>query len=126
MDAVLIAYIEHVLVPTLASGDIVIMDNLASHKVAGVRQAIEAAGARILYLPPYSPDLNPIEQASPNSKQCCACQGSANCRSTLERAQDISSHPKNALEVQYSLAYLRLRKLLQQATRRARRTPPTR
>ena len=63
MDAVLIAYIEHVLVPTLASGDIVIMDNLASHKVAGVRQAIEPAGARILYLPPYSPDLNPIEQA---------------------------------------------------------------
>src|SRR3954465_1482908 len=58
-----LAYVEQVLVPTLASGDIVIMDNLASHKVAGVRRAIEAAGARLLYLPPYSPDLNPIEQA---------------------------------------------------------------
>jgi transposase len=58
-----LAYIEQVLVPTLASGDIVIMDNLASHKAAGVRHAIEAAGARLLYLPPYSPDLNPIEQA---------------------------------------------------------------
>jgi transposase len=50
-----------VLAPTLSDGDIV--DNLASHKVAGVREAIEARGARLLYLPPYSPDLNPIEQA---------------------------------------------------------------
>lgn len=57
-----LAYVEQILVPTLASGDIVIMDNLGSHKVAGVRQAIEAAGATLLYLPPYSPDLNPIEQ----------------------------------------------------------------
>jgi transposase len=56
------AYIEQFLVPTLAPGDIVIMDNLSSHKVTGVRHAIEAAGARLLYLPPYSPDLNPIEQ----------------------------------------------------------------
>jgi transposase len=58
-----LAYIEQVLVPTLASSNLVIMDNLASHKVVGVRRAIEAAGARLLYLPPYSPDLNPIEQA---------------------------------------------------------------
>lgn len=56
------AYVEQFLAPTLAPGDIVIMDNLGSHKVAGVRQAIEAAGAMLLYLPPYSPDLNPIEQ----------------------------------------------------------------
>jgi transposase len=56
------AYVEQFLAPTLTPGDIVIMDNLGSHKVAGVRQAIEAAGARLLYLPPYSPDLNPIEQ----------------------------------------------------------------
>jgi len=56
------AYVEQFLAPTLAPGDIVIMDNLGSHKVAGVRQAIEAAGAALLYLPPYSPDLNPIEQ----------------------------------------------------------------
>ena len=58
-----LAYVEQVLVPTLTSGDIVVMDNLGSHKVAGVRTAIEAADARLLYLPPYSPDLNPIEQA---------------------------------------------------------------
>jgi transposase len=56
------AYVEQFLAPTLAPGDIVIMDNLSSHKVAGVRQAIEATGATLLYLPPYSPDLNPIEQ----------------------------------------------------------------
>ena len=58
-----LAYIEQVLAPTLRCGGIVIMDRLGSHKVAGVREAIEAAGARLLYLPPYSPDLNPIEQA---------------------------------------------------------------
>ena len=51
------------LVPSLAPGDIVVMDNLPAHKVAGVRQLIEAAGAALLYLPPYSPDLNPIELA---------------------------------------------------------------
>lgn len=56
-------YVEQVLAPTLSNGEIVVMDNLASHKVAGVREAIEARGARLLYLPPYSPDLNPIEQA---------------------------------------------------------------
>lgn len=57
------AYIEQFLVPTLSPGDIVIMDNLPAHKVAGIRKAIEAAGANLLYLPPYSPDLNPIEMA---------------------------------------------------------------
>jgi transposase len=56
-------YVEKVLVPTLSRGDTVIIDNLASHKVAGVREAIEAVGAKLLYLPPYSPDLNPIELA---------------------------------------------------------------
>lgn len=54
---------EQVLAPSLAPGDIVIMDNLSSHKVAGVREAIKAVGAFLLYLPPYSPDLNPIELA---------------------------------------------------------------
>ena len=58
-----LAYVEQVLVPTLTSGDIVIMDNLASHKVTGVRTAVEGAGALLRYLPPYSPDLNPIENA---------------------------------------------------------------
>jgi transposase len=57
------AYVDQVLVPELRPGDIVIMDNLGSHKGAGVREAIEAAGAGLLYLPPYSPDFNPIENA---------------------------------------------------------------
>lgn len=56
------AYVEQVLVPDLSKGDVVVMDNLPAHKVAGVREAIGAAGAGVLYLPPYSPDLNPIEQ----------------------------------------------------------------
>jgi transposase len=56
-------YVEQVLVPELRDGDIVIMDNLGSHKGAGVRTAIEAASASLLYLPPYSPDFNPIEKA---------------------------------------------------------------
>lgn len=58
-----LAYIDQALVPELTPGDIVVMDNLPAHKVAGVREAIEAAGARLLYLPPYSPDFNPIEMA---------------------------------------------------------------
>lgn len=57
------AYVEQVLVPEIKPGDIVIMDNLPAHKVSGIRDAIEAAGARLLYLPPYSPDFNPIELA---------------------------------------------------------------
>ena len=56
------AWVEQVLVPTLKPGDVVIMDNLGSHKGAAVRHAIRSAGARLLFLPPYSPDLNPIEQ----------------------------------------------------------------
>ena len=56
-------YVERVLAPTLGPGDIVIMDNLGSHKGAGVRAAIEAAGAELRFLPPYSPDFNPIENA---------------------------------------------------------------
>jgi len=56
------AYVRQVLCPTLCEGDIVIADNLSAHKAAGVREAIAAKGARLLYLPPYSPDLNPIEQ----------------------------------------------------------------
>jgi len=61
--AVFLAYVEQVLVPTLKPGDIVIMDNLPAHKAAGVRQAIERAGATFSLLPPYSPDFNPIENA---------------------------------------------------------------
>src|SRR5690606_10778745 len=57
------AYVEQVLAPSLRSGDIVILDNLAAHKIEGARAAVEAVGARLLFLPPYSPDLNPIENA---------------------------------------------------------------
>jgi transposase len=57
------AWVRHMLAPSLDPGDIVVLDNLPAHKVAGVREMIEARGARLLYLPPYSPDFNPIEQA---------------------------------------------------------------
>ena len=57
------AYVEQVLVPTLTKGDIVFMDNLRTHKIDGVREAIAAVGATVRYLPAYSPDLNPIEMA---------------------------------------------------------------
>lgn len=59
---IFLAYVEQVLAPILTPGKIVVMDNLSSHKVEGVRAAIEATGAELRYLPPYSPDLNPIEQ----------------------------------------------------------------
>jgi putative transposase len=55
-------YVERVLVPTLAPGDVVVMDNLSSHKSVAVRRLLRAAGVHLLFLPPYSPDLNPIEQ----------------------------------------------------------------
>jgi transposase len=61
--AAFLAYVEQMLVPTLVPGDIVVMDDLPAHKVGGVRTAIEAAGASLRYLPPYSPDFNPIEMA---------------------------------------------------------------
>ena len=57
-----LAYVEQVLAPSLAPGDVVVMDNLPAHRVSGIRIAIENAGAKLLYLPPYSPDFNPIEQ----------------------------------------------------------------
>ncbi len=58
---IFLAYVQQQLVPTLKAGDIVVMDNLGAHKVSGVKEAIEAAGGTVAYLPPYSPDLNPIE-----------------------------------------------------------------
>jgi transposase len=60
---VFVAYVQQQLVPTLAPGDVVVMDNLSSHKRAAVRTAIESVGAKLRMLPPYSPDLNPIEKA---------------------------------------------------------------
>jgi len=56
-----LAYVQQLLLPTLKKGDIVVMDNLSSHKVAGVKEAIASVGAKVVYLPPYSPDFNPIE-----------------------------------------------------------------
>ncbi len=57
-----LAYVTQILVPTLKAGDVVVMDNLGSHKSRAIRDAIRAVGARLIFLPPYSPDLNPIEQ----------------------------------------------------------------
>ena len=62
--AAFLAYVEQVLVPILKPGDIVVMDNLACHRSAAVRDAIQGAGAELRFLPPYSPDFNPIEMAS--------------------------------------------------------------
>jgi transposase len=66
---IFLAYVEHILCAALKPGDVVVMDNLSSHKVRGVRELIEKAGAQVLYLPPYSPDLNPIEKAWSKIKQ---------------------------------------------------------
>jgi transposase len=66
---VFLAYLEHVLCPQLQVGDVVVMDNLSAHKVQGVRELITARGAELLYLPPYSPDFNPIEECWSKVKQ---------------------------------------------------------
>ena len=63
------AYVEQALCPKLQPGDVVILDNLSAHKVVGIRERIEARGAQLIYLPPYSPDLNPIEKAWSKFKQ---------------------------------------------------------
>jgi transposase len=63
------AYVQQVLSPKLEVGDVVVLDNLSAHKVGGIRELIEARGAQLLYLPPYSPDLNPIELAWSKFKQ---------------------------------------------------------
>lgn len=74
-----LAYVKQVLVPTLRRGDVVIMDNLRSHKGKAIRAAIRAAGAKLLFLPPYSPDLNPIEQLFAKLKALLrkACESTA-------------------------------------------------
>jgi transposase len=69
-----LAWVEQFLVPTLRPGDIVVMDNLSSHKDPAIRRAIRAAGAKLFYLPPYSHDLNPIEQAFASSRHSCERQ----------------------------------------------------
>ena len=69
-----LAWVTQGLAPALVPGDVVILDNLATHKIRGVREAIEAAGARLLYLPPYSPDFNPIEPRWSKIKQILRSQ----------------------------------------------------
>jgi transposase len=80
-----LAYVEQFLVPTLKPGDIVIMDNLGSHKGAAVRRAIRAAGAKLLFLPPYSPDLNPIEQVFAKLKTLLRKAGERTVETTWQR-----------------------------------------
>jgi len=97
------AYVDQVLVPTLRKGDIVVMDNLGSHKGANVRKAIEAAGATLLYLPPYSPDFNPIEMAfsklkallrkPPSEPSTPSGTGSAPCFRTSPQMNAQTSSP---------------------------------
>ena len=72
---IVLAYVEQQLAPTLGPGNIVIADNLPSHKVAGVREAIQARGASLWFLPSYSPDLNPIEQVFAKLKQLLRAEG---------------------------------------------------
>jgi transposase len=79
------SYVREVLAPTLAKGDIVVMDNLGAHKVAGVHEAIEARGATLLYLPPYSPDLSPIERCWSKIKTALRA-AKARTREALEEA----------------------------------------
>lgn len=82
---IFLAYLDHVLCPVLRPGDVVVMDNLSSHKVSGVRERIEKTGAELLYLPPYSPDLNPIEKAWAKLKQLLRT-AKARTVETLEQA----------------------------------------
>ena len=82
---IFVAFIQQVLCPALKPGDLVVMDNLSSHKVADVRQSIEKVGAQLLYLPPYSPDLNPIEKAWAKLKQLLRA-AQARSKETLELA----------------------------------------
>jgi transposase len=90
------AYVEQMLAPSLRRGDVVVMDNLPAHKVAGVREAIKAAGASLLYLPPYSPDLNPIEQLFAKLK--------ALLRKAAARTRDALWHTIGAVLDAFTLA----------------------
>ena len=82
-----LAWVNQGLVPRLQRDDVVVMDNLATHKVAGVREAIEGAGARLEYLPPYSPDFNPIEPMWSKVKQAVKSHEPRNARQLLKAAR---------------------------------------
>lgn len=100
---VFLAYVEQHLTPTLRPGDTVILDNLSSHKRAGVREAIEAVGARLEYLPPYSPDLNPIELAFAKLK---ALLRTAAAR-TINELESVIAELMNKFSNKECLAYFR-------------------
>ncbi len=85
-------YVIKVLVPTLEPGDIVVLDNLGSHKGRAVRAAIRAAGARIFFLPPYSPDLNPIEQVFAKLKHLLRKAGERTVENTWRRTGTLLDH----------------------------------
>ena len=82
-------YVEKVLVPTLAPGDVVILDNLGSHKGQAARRAIRAAGAHLLFLPPYSPDLNPIEQVFAKLKHLLRREQPRTVETTWRKVGDL-------------------------------------
>jgi transposase len=86
------AYVEQYLVPTLAQGDIVIMDNLGSHKSQAVRKAIRAAGAKLFFLPAYSPDLNPIEQVFAKLKTLLRKAAERTVEATWRRIGELLDH----------------------------------
>lgn len=98
---VFLAYLEQVLCPRLQPGQIVVLDNLGAHKVAGVRELIEARGAQLLYLPPYSPDFNPIEQAWSKIKQLLR---SAKAR-LLEVLEQAAAQAINAITAENAAAW---------------------
>jgi transposase len=87
--SVFMAFVRQVLVATLRPGDLVVLDNLSAHKVPGVREAIALAGCQTLYLPPYSPDLNPIENAFSKVKQLLRGAGHRHVRSLWTDTQRI-------------------------------------
>ena len=97
------AYVERVLVPELQAGDIVVLDNLSSHKRVEARRAIEAAGARVVFLPPYSPDLNPIENAFSKLKRLVRAAG----RRTLEALWSFLGQATDAFAPAECLNYFR-------------------
>ena len=84
-----LAYTQQILVPTLKPGDIVVMDNLGSHKGRAVREAIRSAGAKLLFLPPYSPDLNPIEQVFAKLKTLLRKAAERTLEATWRRIGDL-------------------------------------
>jgi transposase len=98
-----VAYVKQILVPTLRVGQIVVMDNLSCHKRAGVREAIEAAGCRVLYLPPYSPDLNPIELAFAKLKALLRREENR----TVAALQDYLGRVLDAFSPEECLNYMR-------------------